>query len=51
MEHNLAYLLGTCFYTLEYSGAIKGQRLFLAVSNALYTNNISIYCSTKEYLF
>ena len=51
MEHNLAYLLGTYFYALEYGGAIEGQRLFLAASNALYTNNVSIRCSTKGYLF
>jgi hypothetical protein len=51
IEYNLAYLLGTCFYALEYSGAIEGQWLFLAVSNALYINNVSIYYSTKGYLF
>jgi hypothetical protein len=51
VEHNLAYLLGTCFYTLEYSGALEEQRLFLAASNALYTNNVSIYYSIKGYLF
>jgi hypothetical protein len=51
MEYNLAYLLRTCFYILEYSGAIEGQWLFLVISNALYANNVSIYCSIKEYLF
>ena len=25
INHNLAYLLGTCFYILEFSGFIKGQ--------------------------
>jgi hypothetical protein len=51
MEHNLAYLLGTCFYALEYGGAIEGQWLFLVVSDALYANNVFICCSTKGYLF
>jgi hypothetical protein len=51
MEYNLAYLLGTCFYALEYSDALEGQRLFLAVSDALYTNDVSICYSTKGYLF
>jgi hypothetical protein len=51
VEYNLAYLLGICFYVLEYSGALEGQQLFLAVSDALYTNNVSIYYSIKEYLF
>ena len=36
---------------LEYSSAIEGQRLFIAVSDALYTNNVSIYYSTKGYVF
>jgi hypothetical protein len=51
MEYNLAYLLGTCFYILEYNSAIEGQWLFLVISNALYTNNVFIYYSTKGYLF
>ena len=40
-----------CFYALEYSGAIEGQQLFMAASNALYTNNVSIYYSTEGYMF
>ena len=36
---------------LEYGGVIKGQRLFIAVSDALYIDDISIYYSTKEYMF
>jgi hypothetical protein len=51
IEHNLAYLLGTCFYALKYSSAIEEQRLFLAASDALYTNNVSTRYNTKEYLF
>jgi hypothetical protein len=51
MEHNLVYLLETCFYILEYSSALEGQQLFLAVSDALYTNNVSIYYNIKGYLF
>jgi hypothetical protein len=47
----LAYLLVTCFYALEYSGAIEGQRLFMAASDALYTDDVSIYYSTKGYMF
>jgi hypothetical protein len=40
-----------CFYALEYGGAIKGQRLFIAASDALYANNVSIHCSTEGYVF
>jgi hypothetical protein len=40
-----------CYYALEYSSAIEGQRLFMAASNALYTDDVSIYCSTKGYVF
>ena len=51
VNHNLVYLLTICFYALEYSGAIEGQRVFMAASDALYTNNVSIRYSTKGYLF
>jgi hypothetical protein len=51
VEHNLAYLLGTCFYALEYGGAMEGQRLFLAASDASYADDVSTRCSTEGYLF
>ena len=48
---NLAYLLVMCYYALEYSGAIEGQRLFMAASDTLYTNNVSIRYNTEGYVF
>ena len=51
MEHNLVYLLETCFYALEYNSALKEQQLFLVISNTLYINNVSIYYNIKGYLF
>jgi hypothetical protein len=51
-NHNLAYLLGTCFYALEYGGIIEAsQRLFMAASDALYTDDILTRYNTKGYLF
>ena len=47
----MAYLLVTCFYALEYGGAMEGQRLFMAASDALYTDDVSTRYSTKEYVF
>jgi hypothetical protein len=40
-----------CYYVLEYSGAIEGQRLFMAASDALYNNDVSIRYSTEGYVF
>jgi hypothetical protein len=51
INYNLVYLLTICFYALEYGGAIEGQRVFMAASDALYINNVFIRYSTKEYLF
>jgi hypothetical protein len=51
VNYNLAYLLVMCYYALEYGGAMEGQRLFIAASDALYTNNVSIYYSTEGYMF
>jgi hypothetical protein len=51
VNHNLAYLLGTCFYALEFGGAIEGQRVFMAASDASYADDVSTRCSTEGYLF
>jgi hypothetical protein len=51
VNYNLAYLLVICFYALEYSGAMEGQRLFMAASNALYADDVSTRYSTEGYVF
>ena len=43
--------MGTCFYTLEFGGAIEEQWVFITASDALYTDDVSICYNIKEYLF
>jgi hypothetical protein len=51
VNYNLAYLLVMCYYALEYGGAMEGQRLFMAASDALYADDVSTRYSTEGYVF
>ena len=51
VNHNLTYLLNTCFYILKFGSTIKEQRVFIAASDASYTDDVSIRYSIKGYLF